>query len=76
MSGGAWCNTRHDRAGLVGNQDPREPYNPNEPMHSVATCDRQECIAKAIKLVAGETNRTAAFVADGWQKSGPLAVTR
>lgn len=69
MSGGAWCNSKHDRDGLVGNQDPREPYSANEPYVSVAVCNREACIAKAVRHVAGASNRTAAFVADGWQKA-------
>lgn len=73
MKGGAWCNRSHDRAGLVSNQDPQEPYNPEEPYASVAVCDRVSCINKGIRHVAGATNRTAVYVPDGWQKARPAA---
>lgn len=65
----AWCSTRHERAGLVCNQDPDEPYKPDEPYASVAVCERPECIAKATKNVAGSTNRQATFYSDAERRA-------
>jgi hypothetical protein len=72
MSGGAWCGNSHSRIGLVTNQNPSEPYNAKRAHASVATCNRDECIAKGIKYVAGTTNETATYYDDEerWRMEG------
>ena len=60
----AWCNTNHDRAGLVSNQ-PRGGYIAGRPLGMVSVCDLPKCIAKGIKYVAGNTNETATYQPDG-----------
>lgn len=64
MSYGAWCHSRHHRAGIVSNQDLKH-YDQARALSSVSVCDRPECIAKAIKHVAGNSNETAAYYPDG-----------
>jgi hypothetical protein len=48
---------RHKRSGIVTNQP--NGYDPTLPHASTTTCDRDGCIQKAIRWVAGETNMTA-----------------
>lgn len=55
-----WCG--HVRTGRVTNQP--DGYDPTRPHASMAVCDREKCIAYAIKEIAGETNETASYVAD------------
>jgi hypothetical protein len=45
--------------GIVTNQDPRIPQNYSRALCARSTCGREECVAAAIKHVAGETNETA-----------------
>lgn len=47
----------HKRKGIVTNQ-PGE-YDRARPHASVSVCDRDVCIAKAIRYVAAQTNETA-----------------
>lgn len=69
----AWCHLRHERAGLVTNQDPDQPHDPSEPLVIVSVCDQPKCIAKGIKHVAGSTNRQAAFYSDAERRSKKAA---
>lgn len=69
----AWCKTGHERAGLVTNQDPDQPYDEDEPHTMVSVCDRPECIAKATKYVAGNTNRQATFYSDAERRAKKAA---
>lgn len=72
----AWCGSgRHERKGLVTNQDPDQPYDPTEPYAAVSVCSREECKAKAIKKVAGSTNRTAAYYDDAERRAKKAAKT-
>ena len=64
MAGGAWCSSRHDRRGLVSNQDRHEPFDRDRPHSSVTVCDEAACIAKAQRYVAGNTNETAIYQPD------------
>lgn len=64
----AWCGGGHRRAGLVTNQDPDEPSQ-DGPHASVSVCNREACLAKAVKYVAGSTNRTAAYYDDAERRA-------
>jgi hypothetical protein len=68
MSGGAYC-CSGDRAGLVSNQDPDEPFDKTEPLIMVAVCARGACQTKQIKRVAGETNRRAYYFDDAERRA-------
>ena len=59
----AWCHANHNRTGLVSNQD-RNNFDTKHTLSSVSVCDRPECIAKAIKYVAGQANETATYQPD------------
>lgn len=53
---------RHKRTGIVTNQP--GTYDRNRAHAAVIVCDRDECITKAKKWAAGETNETAYYVPD------------
>lgn len=74
MSGGAWCKASHDRTGLVSNQD-LGAYDKSRPLVSVATCDRPECLAKAKKYVAGNSNETAVYYDDAARRAAVAATS-
>jgi hypothetical protein len=69
----AACRSGHERTGIVTNQNPDEPYDSAEPHMARSTCSRQECIDKAIKWVAGGTNRTAAYYDDAERRAARKA---
>lgn len=58
----AWCKANHNRTGIVTNQP--DGYDSTRSHCSVTICDRPECLAKAIKYVAGNTNETAVYSSD------------
>lgn len=62
---GSWCGRTkaHNRKGIVSNQDLGN-WDHSRPLASVSTCDQPECIRKAQKYVAGETNETAVYQSD------------
>lgn len=59
----SWCKSSHARTGIISNQD-LSNWDKSRPLASVATCDRDECLAKGIKYVAGQTNETATYYPD------------
>lgn len=64
----AGCKSGHARTGLVCNQDPDKPDD-DEPYAARSVCSRQACIDKAIKWVAGTTNRTATYYDDAARRA-------
>lgn len=74
MSGDAWCHAKHSRTGLVSNQHPDE-YDKSEPLNMVSTCASEKCVAKAIKHVAGNTNRQASYFDDAERRARKAATT-
>lgn len=67
-----WCGEGHARVGLVTNQDP-DDYDPSEPHASVAVCNRKACLNKAVKYVAGSTNRQATYYDDAERRARKAA---
>lgn len=56
---------RHKRTGLVSNQDRTAPgWGLIPPFISTATCNRIDCIDRAIAYVESNTNETAWYQAD------------
>lgn len=53
---------RHKRVGIVTNMP--GGYDPSQPYVATNVCGRDECVQKALKWVAGETNMTASVVLD------------
>lgn len=53
---------RHKRRGIVTNQP--SGYDLNRAHASTTVCGRDECVADAIRWVAGTTNETAVYVSD------------
>lgn len=68
----AWC--PHERTGIVTNQDPDQPYDKTQPFASVAVCSQEKCLAKAIKKVAGQTNRQAVYYDDAERRAKKVEV--
>jgi hypothetical protein len=59
------CN--HARKGIVTNQP--DGNDPDRPHAARTVCDRPECIAHAIKWVAGHTNETAVHITDAERRA-------
>lgn len=59
----SWCKLAHNRAGLVSNQD-RSVFDTKRTLVSVSVCAKDECIAKAVEYVAGQSNATATYQPD------------
>jgi hypothetical protein len=56
---------RHVRTGIVSNQDRnREDWGRTPPFISVSTCNRAECIAKALAYVESNTGQVAYYQPD------------
>lgn len=53
---------RHKRAGIVTNKP--DGYNPTLPHAAESVCDREACVAAAVRRVAALTNMTAYFRPD------------